>query len=191
MTISLEQIDEMRKRTNCSYSEAKDLLEKNNGDLISAIVEFEKKHGFKSNAHQKKAEKDTKSFGKKVRELIRKGFATRIIIEKAGSTFLNIPLNILIIAVLITLPIIWIDIAAFVVLYLMGYRIRVRKEQGEDVNVNEFVDEISSKVRDAADKMREKPVTCETQHQEDQPESNQPNTKEEKKEDGYNEITIG
>jgi len=42
MNISLELIDEMRKRTNCSYQEAKELLEKHNGDIIEAIIEFEK-----------------------------------------------------------------------------------------------------------------------------------------------------
>lgn len=192
MNINLEQIDEMRKRTNCSYSEAKELLEKNNGDLISAIIEFEKKHGSKSNSssNQKKAEKDSTSFGKRVRELIRKGFATRVIIEKAGNTFLNVSLNILIIAVLITLPVIFIDFAAFIVLYVMGYRIRVRKEKGQDVNVNEFVDALGSKVKDAADKMREKPekpVSYETPNAGNQAEA----SNEEKKEDGYNEITIG
>ncbi len=43
MTIDIKLIDEMRKRTNCSYQEAKELLEKHNGDLIEAIVEFERK----------------------------------------------------------------------------------------------------------------------------------------------------
>lgn len=188
MNINLEQIDEMRKRTNCSYSEAKELLEKNNGDLISAIIEFEKKHGSKSNTSQKKAEKDSFGFGKKVRELIRKGFATRIIVEKDGNTFINIPFIILIIAVLVTMPVILIDIAAFIVLYVMGYRIRVRKENGPDVNVNEYVDGLSSKVKEAADKMCEKPMSNETSNADNQNGASSRN--EEKSEDGYNEITI-
>jgi translation elongation factor EF-Ts len=60
----MEQIDEMRKRTNCSYQEAKELLEKNNGDLLEAIVEFEKKYGYKEkNKHQERKERKGKIKG--------------------------------------------------------------------------------------------------------------------------------
>ncbi|AHF10988.1 MAG: DUF4342 domain-containing protein [Dehalobacter sp.] len=188
MSISMEQIDEMRKRTNCSYQEAKELLEKYDGDLIDAIIAFEKMHGNKSNSsfNQKTCPKE-QSFGKKVKALIQKGCVTRFIIEKDQNIILNIPIIILIVAVLITMPIIGLYVAAFILLYVMGYRIRIRKEKGQDVNINEFVDGIGSKVRTAADKMREKPAA----EQENSPQAEAGPKNEDKKEDGYNEITIG
>ncbi|WP_243140731.1 DUF4342 domain-containing protein [Dehalobacter restrictus] len=186
MSISMEQIDEMRKRTNCSYQEAKELLEKYNGDLIDAIIAFEKMHGNNSNSNQKTCQKE-QSFGKRVKALIQKSCVTRFIIEKDQNIILNIPIIILIVAVLITMPIIGLYVAAFILLYVMGYRIRIRKEKGQDVNINEFVDGIGSKVRTAADKMREKPAA----EQESSPQDEAGPKNEDKKEDGYNEITIG
>lgn len=40
--ITMEQIDEFRKRTNSSYEDAKYYLERNNGDVLDAIIDFER-----------------------------------------------------------------------------------------------------------------------------------------------------
>ncbi len=42
MNVSLEQIDLLRKRANVSYEEAKEVLEKFDGDIIEALVYLEK-----------------------------------------------------------------------------------------------------------------------------------------------------
>ncbi len=189
MSVSLEQIDEMRKRTNCSYQEAKELLEKNNGDLVEAIIEFESKHGYQSqerHRHKNKA-KGESTHGRKLRGLLHKGFVTKLIIEKDENTVLNLPVIILIIAVLITMPAFWIYPVAFIVLYFMGFKIRIRKEEGAEVDVNEIVDEFGSKVKTAADKIRRERPTDKGQNN-NQSEVN--NKDEVKKEDGYNEITV-
>ncbi len=190
MNIGIEQIDEMRKRTNCSYQEAKELLEKHDGDLIDAIVEFEKKHGSKQ---KKTTSEKNSSFGKKVKELVQKGFVNRFVIEKEENTILNIPVNVLILAVIITMPLIWIYPIIFIAIYLMGYKIRLRKEEGEEVDINEFVDGIGNKVRTATDKMREKPASNgqENSHNEGMNEEKEiQNDSEKKNDDDYNEITI-
>lgn len=191
MNIGIEQIDEMRNRTNCSYQEAKELLEKHDGDLIDAIVEFEKMHG---NKQKKTSSEKNRSFGKKVKELVHKGFINRFVIEKEENTILNIPVNVLILAVIITMPLIWIYPIIFIAIYLMGYKIRLRKEKGQEVDINEFMDEIGSKVRTATDKMREKPAdkgqkSNQNQNQGMNEEEVQSDS-EKKTEDGYNEITI-
>lgn len=177
MNISIELIDEVRKRTNCSYQEAKELLEKHNGDLIDAIVDFEKKQGHRPKDSQKK--ESTTGFGQKAKNLIEKGFITRFVIEKEENTFLNISINILILAVIITMPIFWLYPVALIAVYLMGYRIRIRKEEGKDIDINEFVDGIGNKVRSATEK-RNTPSS----------EPEQDKKKNEEKKDGYNEITI-
>ena len=182
MNINMEQIDEMRKRTNCSYQEAKELLEKHNGDLIDAIVEFEKKHsqGSKSTSSSKKES----GFVTKVKDLVQKGFLTRFVIEKEKNTILNIPVNILILAVIITMPIFWLYPVLFILIYLMGYKIRIRKE-GQEVDINEIVDGIGSKVKTATESMRGKP----TDKSQNDVKSEADNS-EDKKEDEYNAITI-
>lgn len=178
MNISIELIDEMRKRTNCSYQEAKELLEKHDGDLIEAIVEFEKGQG-QSCKTKKQSTDDAGKFGKKVKKLVQKGFITRFVIEKDENTILNIPVNILILIVLFTMPVFWLYLILFVVLYFMGYKIRIRKEEGQEVDINEIVDGIGSKVKTATEKMRESSAA-----------DNDIIKNEQKKEDEYNEITV-
>lgn len=177
MNISIEQIDEMRKRTNCSYQEAKELLEKHEGDMVEAIVEFEKTqaHRFKHKNHRCDS-----SHGEKIKNLFHKGFITRFVIEKKENTILNIPINVLILALLITMPLFWVYLILFVAIYIMGYKIRIKKEEGEEVNINEIMDGIGSKVRTATDKMRENPAGKDQNNMKSQ----------EKKEDGTNEIIV-
>jgi hypothetical protein len=180
MNISMEQIDEMRKRTNCSYHEAKVLLEKHNGDLVEAIIEFEKKHSSKSNKENGKSH----SFGQKVKDLIHKGFVTRFVIEKDENTILNISVNILILAVILTMPVFWIYPVLFIVLYLVGYKFRLRRE-GEEVNINEIVDEFGDKVKGTVSK---KSDGVKGGQSDSGQENSSPGGEEGK--DGYNEITI-
>ena len=47
MNITLEQIDILRKRANVSYKEAKDALEKNNGNMVEALTYLEEQNRIK------------------------------------------------------------------------------------------------------------------------------------------------
>ena len=69
--ITLEQVDQLRKRTNCSYEEAKVLLEKHNGNVLDAIVEFEKSKGKRSFGYDDKSwKKQIGDFFKSIWEMI-------------------------------------------------------------------------------------------------------------------------
>ena len=182
MSIPLEKIDELRKRTNCSYEEAKTLLEKYNGDLVEAIVEFERNNSPKS---KNKYCDNAASFGTKVKRLIKKGFKTKFIIEKSGETIINVPVNILIIALLIFH---WFLVIALVISFVLGCRFKIRKENGENIDVNKVVNGFGSKVREA--------TGCDTNQQNSQNNQNQPTNSIVKKDNdddsnkGYNEMTI-
>jgi NACalpha-BTF3-like transcription factor len=156
MHITIELIDEMRKRTNCSYQEAKELLEKHNGDIIEAIIEFEK-----SQPHRSRhcPHTNNSSFGATIKKLIHKGSVTRFIIEKNAETYLNIPIIILVLIVLVTMPIIWFYLVLVAALYIMGYKIRIKRSAGQIVEINEIMDDLSNKVKAAAEKVNEKPAS--------------------------------
>ena len=47
MSINLEQIDELRKRANVSYEDAKNALEQNEGDIIKSLIYLEKQNKIK------------------------------------------------------------------------------------------------------------------------------------------------
>lgn len=186
MTINMELIDEMRKRTNCSYQEAKELLEKHNGDLIDAIIEFETRHGSQSHAHGKHKQRscNTGNHGQKAKQAVHKGFATRVVIEKDQTVILNLSVIILLIAVLITLPAFWIWPLAFIILYLCGYKIRIKKETGDELDINNMVDEFGNKIKTPAQGNPQKPAEKTTASQKPA------DVVELKKEDGYHEITV-
>jgi translation elongation factor EF-Ts len=43
--VTLEKIDALRERVGVSYRVAKELLEKNNGDILEALIDFENEKG--------------------------------------------------------------------------------------------------------------------------------------------------
>ncbi|NLZ73575.1 MAG: hypothetical protein GX905_07140, partial [Bacteroidales bacterium] len=54
--MEFELIDEFRKRTNASYDEAKYYLERTNGDLLEAVIAYEKErtnYGQRRNTNNK------------------------------------------------------------------------------------------------------------------------------------------
>lgn len=150
MAVTMEQIDELRRRTNCSYEEAKILLEKHNGDLLDAIVEFERKNGF---GPHHRVHEGSERFGTRVKQLIHKGFKTRLIIERSGETIVNVSINIFIIAALVLH---WFLLAALVISFIFGCRFKIRKEEGESVDINKMIDGFGSKIKETATGSKEK-----------------------------------
>lgn len=169
--VTLEQVDQLRKRTNCSYEEAKELLEKHNGDVLEAIVDFERNRKGKSYSAGHRGSSD---FWKKVREVIQLGFDNRIAVEDGKGIMLNIPVNVMILLV-IFIP--YIMIPAFILLLLLGYKISIKKAEGSEVNISAMVKDATNKF--AGTSQHQQPVRPENQEVVQAPEK-----------DGYNEITI-
>lgn len=89
MEITLEKVDLVRERTKASYSEAKEALEKTNGDVVEAIIYFEKnQRNFVNNISDAGNE-----FVDAIRDIIKKGNVTRIKIKKDDKIILDIPVN--------------------------------------------------------------------------------------------------
>lgn len=165
MTVSMDKIDELRKRTNCSYEEAKALLEKHDGNVLDAIVDFEKTQGCKF------GNCEHRSFGQKMKALFRKGFNTRFVVESDKCTIINISINFLILLSLISIHVI---IFGAILALVSGYKFRITKQSGKDINVDEFINNVTDKVK--------KSVNDITQDEKIQ--------KNEKDKTGYNEVTI-
>ena len=90
--ITLEKIDQVVERTGVSYSKAKNALENSNGDVIEAIIYLEQNSNsssFSKNVNLKKDEVITT-----LKELIRKGNVTKIVVEKEGKNYLEVPVNL-------------------------------------------------------------------------------------------------
>lgn len=91
MDITLENIDLIRERTGVSYREAKEALERNNGNVIDTLIELEEKS--KSNTTNWTEEFSVRSTEvmDKVKELIREGNVNKIRIKHEGRVLAEIP----------------------------------------------------------------------------------------------------
>lgn len=139
--VTMEQIDEFRKRTNSSYEDARYFLEKNNGDILEAIIDFEKTKAGKFQNHRKHNNKD---FGQSFADILQKGFDTRIVVEDKNTVLFSIPLIFL----LFLIPI-WVILLLFCVfLYILGYKFSIRDIKNQNVNVTAFFQNISDKMKE-------------------------------------------
>ena len=125
--ITIELIDELRRRANVSYENAKEALEKSNGDLVEALIYLESHDKIKSEGT---SEKD--SFFDKIRGLVKKSNNIRFIVSKNERTALNLSLTVTIVIGVVAFHV---SIIALIIALLTGYRFRLEKNNGEDMKV--------------------------------------------------------
>ena len=90
-TITLEKIDILRDRAGVSYREAKEMLEKHDGDVIAALIEFEtvQNKGWVDEFSVRSGEVIDK-----VKEIIREGNVNKIRVKHDGRTLVEIPVSV-------------------------------------------------------------------------------------------------
>lgn len=91
MEITLEKIDIIRERTGVSYREAKEVLERNGGNVIEALIELESK---KESTWAEEFSVRSAEVIDKVKELIHEGNVTKIRIKHEGRTLVDIPVTL-------------------------------------------------------------------------------------------------
>lgn len=141
MKVTLEQIDLLRKRANVSYEDAKEALEKFEGDLVEALVYLEKENKIKA---KNKSECRHKLW-EKLKYILKKGNDTKFVIKNSKGTILNIPVNLAIIATIFATPFVIIGLIAAI---LTKHRISIKKTDGENLEVNKVFDKMASAVND-------------------------------------------
>ncbi len=154
MEITLEKIELVKDRTGVSYKEAKEALEKSEGSVVDAIIDIEERidEGGKTNF----AENGTKIVDK-IKELVKKGNVSKIIIRKEDEVLLNLPLNIGIVGTVLA-P--WAMIAGVIAAFGTKCSIELLKDDGEIIDISEMatetVGDIVEKGSVLADEVREK-----------------------------------
>jgi hypothetical protein len=144
MDTTLGKIDEVRKRANVSYGEAKEALENCNGDVVEAIIYLENK---------KKAAEDKNKYGgdkaanffNKIGELIEKGNRTRLVISKNEEVLISIPVTI---AILITVLAPYVTVVGFLLALLTSHKVKVQGSGENCDKVNEELNKVSKVVED-------------------------------------------
>lgn len=152
--ITLEMIDQVVDRTGVSYARAKKELEENNEDVVQAIISIE--DGSKLNFKIKDKLKKTDVIDT-LKSVLKKGNATKIIVEKDEEEYLSLPVTFAVPMGLLSLalgallaPII---LALGVGAYVTNTTVKVKTKDGKEINVNE---ETEKRVREAKKKVSKK-----------------------------------
>jgi len=139
MNITLEIIDNLRERTNASYSEAKEALEQTDGNLIDAIIYLEKK-GISSS---KKNSNKKNDFNKKTKSFFNSMGSVNFDLIKKDKISLRLPLPIFILVTLIGMPFV---VIGLIIAILMGYKIEFTKNGEKISELNETLSKMSETV---------------------------------------------
>jgi NACalpha-BTF3-like transcription factor len=135
MEITLEKIELVKDRTGVSYKEAKEALEAADGSVVDAIINIEETINMSGRG---KMSAQGVQILEKIREAVRKGNVTKIVVKKDGDILLNLPVNAGIIGtVLAPWPVLFGALAA------LGTHcvIELIKDDGQVVEISEIAAE--------------------------------------------------
>jgi NACalpha-BTF3-like transcription factor len=152
MTITLEQVDQVRERTQVSYQKAKEALEQTGGDVLEAIVFIEQEK-----PADKKFHTNASDFGNEViktlKDILNSGNVNRIVVEhKDGKALMNIPVTV---GALGALFLTSATVVGLIAALATGCVILIHKEDGEIINVNDKASEMMNQTKEKASKMYE------------------------------------
>lgn len=154
MEITLEKIELVKDRTGVSYAEAKAALEKANGSVVDAIIMIEEEIDI---SPKTKAGNQASQIVEKIKELVKKGNVSKILIKKGEEIIMNIPVNIGILGI-VFIP--WVTIISVIAALGTKCSIELVKDNGEIVNLSgkaaETFDDVKSNYSVIADDLKEK-----------------------------------
>lgn len=142
--ITIEQIDTVKTRANVGYKEAKEILEKFDGDVVQSILSLEEENKIKSEIKIANT-----SYFKKAKSLVYKLNRITVEIHKKDKTVLRIPMSLAIVFSIIGLPAV---IVGVLIAIFTGHKIKIENSNGEGYEINETLDKVSDKAVDLAKK---------------------------------------
>lgn len=134
MEITLEKIELVKDRTGVSYKEAKEALERTEGNVVDAIIDIEES----INELPKGKLKEGSAIIDKLKAIVKKGNVSKITIKKDDEIILNLPVNLGIVAGVIA-P--WATVAGIVAAFGTKCVIEVVKDDGTILDISEMTNE--------------------------------------------------
>ena len=138
--ITIQMIDEFRRRTNASYDDARYFLERHDGDMLESVIDFEKA---RTNNYGKQQEKPRCDFGNGVMRMLQKLFDIKIIVTDKNEKTIPVPIFIPI----VLFPIWHVIILLAIVMMIMGFKFGVRETQEDSINVQSIFNKLRDRVR--------------------------------------------
>jgi hypothetical protein len=157
--LDIHLIDEFRRRTNASYDEARSYLDMYNGDLLEAIIAFERERtgyqgrergyqGREQTGYQsrERAQAHAGGFLNGLIRVVQTLFDIKVVITDRNMRTFAIPVIIL----LILCPIWHIIIPMAIILLILGFRFSVSREYDPNINIESLVNNLKSKVNECS-----------------------------------------
>lgn len=164
--ITLEKVDMVKDRMYVTYAEAKEALEKNDGDVLDAIVYLEQKIKAESVDNNESAEEERETcetvddFKVWLKDVINKGNVNRIKIKKDDKVLIDIPVNAGIAAGVIAAVIPQLLVIGVITAVATKLTIEITKDDGtvEVVNkvVKDVAEDVSKKTKDILNSVKKK-----------------------------------
>lgn len=115
MSISLDQIDLIMKRTNATYTEAKDALERSNGDVVEALATLEKEGKTSRRTNVNSTQEQFNTYVDTLK-------TTHFVLSKDDHDYIHAPL----LAVLVTMVLCFhVSVIALVIALICGFKIKL------------------------------------------------------------------
>jgi hypothetical protein len=147
MGITLEKIELVKDRTGVTYKEAKEALEKADGNVVDAIVAIEENID-EMTSTRKIGAKGT-ALMDKVKEVVKRGNVTKIEVRHDGDTVLNLPLNAGILGVVIA-P--WGVLLGVLAAFGFKCTVDLIKDDGSVISLSDKAEEIAAGAVEAGSK---------------------------------------
>ena len=143
----LKKVDEIIKRTNCSYEEARESLLDNDGDLLAAIISVERK---------KSTEEKLKARSEDVIDEIKKAIvdanASKLVVKKGDEILINIPVSAGVIGAVLA-PLF--SVAGITAAMVGNYEFDVYTKDGKIINLNSKLEESLDKIDKSISKIKD------------------------------------
>jgi hypothetical protein len=148
MSNQFDKVDEIVKRTGCSYEEAKAALEEAEEDMLAALILIEKS---KSKGQKFKAKSD--DIVDEIKKVIKEANATKLVVLREGETIINIPISAGAVGVVLA-PLF--SVAGLTAAMLSKCTIEIYTADGHKININDKLDKSIGKIKDEIDHMSKK-----------------------------------
>lgn len=137
MSISIDKIDLIMERAQVGYADARDVLQKFDGNVVESLIHLEDGHQTR-NYHEQKAAASAprERFGTKLRKALQRAHQTHFILSKSKRTVLDLPMTVMVLLTACTLPF---SLFLLLLSVVSGHRFTIQKPNGEKVRMQEAV----------------------------------------------------
>lgn len=147
MTISIDKIDILIDRAKVGYEEARDVLEKFDGNVVEALIYLETED--KTTRFHSKGQGDSRygthhnynaqykpSFFEKVKSFLAKAHKTKFVLLKQEKTIIDLPMTLTVLLAIVSMPF---SLVLLVLALFTGHRFSIVKPNGQNIKTSEAI----------------------------------------------------